>query len=775
MKKINPDVSVLIPVYNTGKTLARTLRSCTAQTLRNIEIVVVDDGSNEETKAELARCAALDPRIRVVTLPQNRGTLWVRKTLIENASGKYCMFLDSDDEFVPHACETALAAIEKSGADVLQFGTEVLFAESVPEETRQTLVKFIAPYNGELKGENIVSGCFDRNNQKFAWNLCNKIFSKQILQKVLPFVPEERCVIADDFFVSFVALCYAKKYAGIEDRLFVYHFGEGVTAAHKWTLKEFRSNAQHAVSCKALRAFVNSEMRGRARVSALLKDWNDYLLYGMLWALLYNCPESDAAAAFETVVRAYSAETVVSMLAERFTEQELLHCARLVRGCFAPPAGKTVRRVGFFDHRFNNGGIERVLSELIPMFIEWGYETVLFVEEESKDDYPLPAACKRVVLPPSSWEKVGGNYCKHAATLQKALEESGVDALLYQTHNSRFLWHDGIIARSLGIRFYVTVHGLLNGDMLLARQYTTAALKTYALADACAVQMIVRSEVEAARALGINAVYIPNPLTYAVRAEKNKNARSILWIGRLDEWQKRPSHAVAVMEQVVRRVPDAHMYFVGRGDSDEITEHYTRLIAEKGLQNNVEAVGFVQNPQEYYRNSAVLLFTSRFEGAPMVLNEALSFGLPVVSYSLPYVDSLRDNAGCTVVPQGDIDSAADEIVKILTDGDFRAETEEGARRKFDELAGFDLRTAWQEFFAAERGTAAEEKKFGVAVQTFLTCYEYGLEPPSLPAPEQAAAKDSLFKKAAKFWVERGTFALIRRGMLYVYRRLRRKK
>ena len=99
MKKTNPDVSVLIPVYNTGKTLARTLRSCTAQTLRNIEIVVVDDGSNEETKAELARCAALDPRIRVVTLPQNRGTLWVRKTLIENASGKYCMFLEGQNLF----------------------------------------------------------------------------------------------------------------------------------------------------------------------------------------------------------------------------------------------------------------------------------------------------------------------------------------------------------------------------------------------------------------------------------------------------------------------------------------------------------------------------------------------------------------------------------------------------------------------------------------------------------------------------------------------------
>ena len=83
---------------------------------------------------------------------------------------------------------------------------------------------------------------------------------------------------------------------------------------------------------------------------------------------------------------------------------------------------------------------------------------------------------------------------------------------------------------------------------------------------------------------------------------------------------------------------------------------------------------------------------------------------------------------------------------------------------FQSVQSYESETRLEILLVGKNG----QEKFGVAVQTFLTCYEYGLEPPSLPAPEQAAAKDSLFKKAAKFWVERGTFDELMAARGYFY-------
>ena len=100
-------VSLLIPVYNMEATLDACLDSAEKQTLKEIEIICVDDGSTDRS-SEILKChAARDPRIRLFQHFQNRSTLLARKTAVENASGEYIMFLDPDDTLDPAACETA--------------------------------------------------------------------------------------------------------------------------------------------------------------------------------------------------------------------------------------------------------------------------------------------------------------------------------------------------------------------------------------------------------------------------------------------------------------------------------------------------------------------------------------------------------------------------------------------------------------------------------------------------------------------------------------------
>lgn len=98
-----PFFSVVIPVYNRAGPLGNALRSVLAQSCRDFEIVVVDDGSTDNPKQTVDRFS--DPRIRYVR-QDNRGGGAARNAGIDNARGRFIAFLDSDDEFLPNHLET---------------------------------------------------------------------------------------------------------------------------------------------------------------------------------------------------------------------------------------------------------------------------------------------------------------------------------------------------------------------------------------------------------------------------------------------------------------------------------------------------------------------------------------------------------------------------------------------------------------------------------------------------------------------------------------------
>lgn len=116
-------VSVIIPVYNTAPYLRQMLESLRAQTLQNIEILCVDDGSTDGSADILAEYAKVDKRIRILT-QQNKGAGAARNKGLGFARGKYLSFLDSDDLFEPHMLATAYHEAERHEADFVIFGAD---------------------------------------------------------------------------------------------------------------------------------------------------------------------------------------------------------------------------------------------------------------------------------------------------------------------------------------------------------------------------------------------------------------------------------------------------------------------------------------------------------------------------------------------------------------------------------------------------------------------------------------------------------------------------
>lgn len=114
-------VTIVLPIYNVEKYLNRSVESVIRQTYKNLEIILVDDESPDSCPKMCDEWKKKDKRIKVVH-KKNAGLGMARNTGIENATGDYICFLDSDDYIEQNTIEKVVSSIEESNADVALFG-----------------------------------------------------------------------------------------------------------------------------------------------------------------------------------------------------------------------------------------------------------------------------------------------------------------------------------------------------------------------------------------------------------------------------------------------------------------------------------------------------------------------------------------------------------------------------------------------------------------------------------------------------------------------------
>jgi glycosyltransferase involved in cell wall biosynthesis len=212
-------VTVVISVYNTEEYLAKCLDSIVNQTLREIEIIIVNDGSSDNGIDIIREFEEKDSRI-VVFDTENRGVSHARNKGLLNAVGDYIIFVDSDDYLEHDMLKDLYNEITKTGSDmavcnfrrVFDDRTETNFL-SMPE---QKVIK-VPDDNFELVsgviGEKILlGGC--------VWN---KLYNTDLLKKSKIFFEERSRIYAEDAFFYFKTLKYVKKICLIDKALYNYY------------------------------------------------------------------------------------------------------------------------------------------------------------------------------------------------------------------------------------------------------------------------------------------------------------------------------------------------------------------------------------------------------------------------------------------------------------------------------------------------------------------------------------------------------------------------
>ncbi|MQP51516.1 MULTISPECIES: glycosyltransferase family 2 protein [unclassified Flavobacterium] len=112
---MNALVSIITPSYNSAKFIAETIQSVQNQTYQNWEMIIIDDGSSDETESVVFAIIQNDNRIQFHKLTQNSGPAVARNTGIEKASGDYLTFIDADDIWFPTFIENNIKTINETG------------------------------------------------------------------------------------------------------------------------------------------------------------------------------------------------------------------------------------------------------------------------------------------------------------------------------------------------------------------------------------------------------------------------------------------------------------------------------------------------------------------------------------------------------------------------------------------------------------------------------------------------------------------------------------
>ena len=231
--KNQPLISVIIPVYNVENYLRECVDSVINQTYKNLEIILVDDGSTDSSGKICDEYAKTDSRITVIS-QKNSGPSKTRNAGLKNAKGKYIYFLDSDDYIEADAFEQLICTAEKNGADLVFFDAHS-FADNGDEIRQGYTVKGI--YEPKSGYETLTEL---QKNKDYHCAIYLLFICRTLLEEnKISFLEAAYC--SEDMLFTYQVYCSAKKAVQCKSTLYHRRYRDGSIVTSQKSSRHFRS------------------------------------------------------------------------------------------------------------------------------------------------------------------------------------------------------------------------------------------------------------------------------------------------------------------------------------------------------------------------------------------------------------------------------------------------------------------------------------------------------------------------------------------------------
>ena len=231
----NPKISVVMPVYNTAKYLPESISGVLDQTFKDFELIVVNDGSTDNSLAIIQEYAKKDKRIKVVNMDKNSGAAAARNEGIKHISGQYTLFVDSDDFMLPPMLEKMYNQAQLYNLDVvmaLAWAVDEPSGDMFPISVIDRKLSFAYPF---LQNKHInyfsykqFPKIFFQLMRKYVWD---KLIKTSVIKNNNLYFDNVQSH-NDTYFIT-MALLHAKRIGYITDRVYLYRANRSGSVSKK--------------------------------------------------------------------------------------------------------------------------------------------------------------------------------------------------------------------------------------------------------------------------------------------------------------------------------------------------------------------------------------------------------------------------------------------------------------------------------------------------------------------------------------------------------------
>lgn len=244
---MNPAISIVVPAYNKEPYIKQCMDSLINQTLKDIEIIVVDDASTDNTLQILRDYEKKDSRVKIIAKALNGGLHMARKTAVKATSGDYVLFVDADDEIELKTCEVLYSYVSSHPADILHFGVSIHPEGKSDEDFAYSYDQMYAQTNGDQSGDNIIKSSFSSDFPHWMpWNVITALFNGDLIRASFEKTVSTRLTKVEDAYEYFVTASSANTLKDLTAfRALKYHIGRGISGRSKISVERFSTEQQY--------------------------------------------------------------------------------------------------------------------------------------------------------------------------------------------------------------------------------------------------------------------------------------------------------------------------------------------------------------------------------------------------------------------------------------------------------------------------------------------------------------------------------------------------
>lgn len=711
MSIFQPKISIIIPVYNGSDYLKLAIDSALAQTYDNIEVIVVNDGSNDDGKTDRVAQTYGD-KIRYYK-KKNGGVSTALNLAIDKMTGDYFSWLSHDDVYLNNKIERQVDFLDSlSNKDSIIYADFELIDEAGDLIERckldHGLLEHIPIYSllrGMINGITMLipakafktHGKFDDSLKCVQdYDMWSRLFNDY------PFVHQQDILTqtrihpgqgttsnplaiteANKLWVRIIEELSDSEKRKAEGDLFAFYL-EMVRFLKNTPYDHATEHCIQKLEHYARSKEVNTESYGTAynatRIFNKLIDEGQqisaaYFITNVVGQLMMNNKHAVSADIIKQTLVGDLEDIDSGVEVEKYISNVL--------------SKKKKKRLLFCSGYWLTGGVERVLSILFEQLKD-EYELFLVTPYDGrKSSIPMPPYVHHIVMSTeqySTYDVVSLSY----ATMLKVdvvigLNWEEVQLSLYE------------MCKAVGIKTIASNHEIYFYPYFNINLHAVINRRVESFKDVDAVLWPTNFSAAAYGLRADNSYLMPNPNTYEIKPfrQKQDSETILLCVGRFTDYVKRIDRVLQCFSIVSKNIPNAKLVLVGKYNNDvEFMPGDNRtvndLIREYRIdETRVEFVGEVEDVDKYYSKASLLLVASNNEGFCMAINEAASFKVPTVCMRIPGLEDLvQDGVNGYIVEQDDIDEFSRKVEAVLTDGVLRKKMREHAQsyvKKFDRV------------------------------------------------------------------------------------------